>query len=187
MADQPPDFETLLQRCADKAYNFAFRLAGNDADAQDLVQEAFAKAFQHKDRYDPTRPLEAWVMRILKNVFLDGVRRYETKHKVSMDAEMPSEDGGSWSDILPGKDPEPVTEMIRSEEEARLQKALNAIPVHYRTAVVLYDLEGLSYDEIAKLMECPLGTVCSRIYQGRLLLKKILEKLDSPPGKLVKQ
>src|SRR4051812_22250518 len=84
-----PDYETLLQRCADKAYGFALRLSGNDADAQDLVQEAFARAFEHRDRYDPTRPFEAWLYRILHNIFLDSVRRYEYKHKVSLDAAPP--------------------------------------------------------------------------------------------------
>src|ERR1700704_1599071 len=95
--DEEVDYEALLKRCADKAYNFAFRLAGNDQDAQDLVQEAFARAFEHRDRYDPTRPFGAWVNRILHNVFLDAVRRYEHKHKVSLDATPPWDDASSWS------------------------------------------------------------------------------------------
>src|SRR6185436_16627490 len=104
MDERGVDYETLLQRCADKAYNFAFRLTGNDPDAQDLVQEAFARAFEHRDRYDPSRPFEAWVNRILHNVFLDGVRKYEHKHKVSLDAPPPSNEDGSWAEVLPGKD-----------------------------------------------------------------------------------
>jgi RNA polymerase sigma-70 factor (ECF subfamily) len=177
MDERGVDYESLLQRCADKAYNFAFRLSGNDPDARDLVQEAFARAFEHRDRYDPTRPFEAWLYRILHNVFLDGVRRYEHKHKVSLDAPPPSNEDGSWAEVLPGKDPEPLTNLMRSEEEAMVQKGLGQLPIHYRTAVTLYDIEGLAYDEIAKIMECPIGTVCSRIHQGRALLKKALLKL----------
>ena len=173
-----PDFETLLQRCADKAYNFALRLSGNDQDAQDIVQEAFTRAFEHKNSYDPKRPFEAWLNRILHNIFLDGVRRYEHKHKVSLDSQPPTENESSWADILPGKDVEPVNFMIRTEEEKMVQQGLMMLPIHYRSAVTLYDIEGLSYDEIARVMKVPGGTVCSRIHQGRALLKKIILRMQ---------
>lgn len=176
--DAQVDYETLLTRCADRAYNFAFRLTGNDADAQDLVQEAFARAFEHKDRYDPSRPFSAWLNRILHNVFLDSVRRYDRKHNVSLDAPPPLDEEGSWTDILPGPDPEPSTALMKTEEEQMLQTALNRLPLHYRTAITLFDIEGLSYDEIAKIQQCPIGTVCSRIHQGRTLLRKTLEQMN---------
>lgn len=169
------DYESLLQRCADKAYNFAYRLSGNDQDAQDLVQEAFARAFEHKDRYDPNRPFGAWVNRILYNVFLDGVRRYERKHSVSIDTPLQSKnDQGTWADILRGTDIDPVNSLIKKEEEKMIHDALQKLPVHYRTAVILYDIEGLSYDDIVNIMGCPLGTVCSRIHKGRQLLKQAI-------------
>lgn len=170
-----PDYETLLQRCADKAYNFAYRLTGNDQDAQDLVQEAFKRAFEHRDRYDPKRPFGAWLNRILHNIFLDSVRRYEHKHVVSMDAPTPTDDESSWTNILMGRDINPVDALIKDEEEKTVQNALQELPIHYRTAVALYDIEGLSYQEIASITNCPIGTVCSRIHQGRQLLRKMLE------------
>lgn len=173
------DYESLLQRCADKAYNFAYRLAGNDQDAQDLVQEAFARAFEHKDRYDPSRPFGAWVNRILYNVFLDGVRRYEKKHSVSIDMPLSTtNDQGTWADVLRGSDADPVTSLIRQEEEKMIHDALQKLPIHYRTAVILYDIEGLSYDDIVNIMGCPLGTVCSRIHKGRQLLKQALVNMN---------
>lgn len=177
----PPSYETLLERCANKAYNFALRLTGNDQDAQDLVQEAFARGFEHHHRYDPNRPFEAWIMRILHNVYLDLVRRYEHKHKVSLDSQPPTEDESSWTNILKGADPEPIATLMKSEEERLLQKALSMLPLHYRSAVVMSDLEGLSYEEISGMMDCPIGTVSSRIHQGRALLKKILEKMEKGP------
>lgn len=169
------DYEILLQRCADRAYNFAYRLAGNEQDARDLVQEAFSRAFEHRDKYDPNRPFEAWLNRILRNVFLDSVRRYEHKHKISLDAETPTEDESSWSNVLAGPDIDPMDSLIRDEEDKKVQDALASLPPHYRSAVALYDIEGYAYDEIARILNCPIGTVCSRIHQGRVLLKKSLE------------
>jgi|ERR1044071_550255 RNA polymerase sigma-70 factor (ECF subfamily) len=176
--DERSSYEALLERCADKAYNFAMRLTGNDQDAQDLVQEAFARGFEHLDRYDKNRPFEAWIIRILRNVYLDAVRRYEHKHKVSLDSPPPTDGATSWTDILKGSDPEPTTLLIKSEEERLLQIGLNSLPAHYKNALVMADLEGLSYDQIAEIMKCPIGTVSSRIHQGRMLLRKAMEKLE---------
>ncbi|MBV9080017.1 MAG: sigma-70 family RNA polymerase sigma factor [Elusimicrobia bacterium] len=177
--DRSLDFALLLRRCADKAYNFAYRLCGNDQDAQDMVQEAFARGFAHRDRYDPNRPFEAWIMTILKNVYLDNVRRYEHKHKVSLDAPLNSdEDAGRWEALLPGKDEDPLQSAERGEDERMVQRALERLPVHYRSAVVLYDIEGFSYEEVSRMTDSPLGTVCSRIHKGRQLLKKALQELQ---------
>jgi RNA polymerase sigma-70 factor (ECF subfamily) len=169
------DFNTLLLRCADKAYHFALRLTGNDQDAQDLVQEAFARAFEHRDRFDTSRPLGAWVNRILHNVFLDSVRRYEHKHKVSLDSPPAANEDANWESILPGKDENPADKLIKMEEEQILQGALNKLPLHYRSVIVMSDIEGMPYEEIASVMDIPVGTVCSRIHQARLLLRKVLE------------
>ena len=173
---QNEPFDTLLLRCADRAYNFAYRLVGNDSDAQDLVQEAFSRAFEHRDRYDPNRPLGAWVNRILHNVFLDSVRKYEHKHKVSLDSPLGHDEEGSWEAILPGHDEDPVQRLIKNEEEERLQMALDKLPLHYKSAVVLADIEEMPYEDISKVLNIPLGTVCSRVHQGRSMLKKIFEK-----------
>lgn len=174
---EPIDYDVLLQRCADRAYNFALRLCGNDQDAQDLVQEAFMKAFVKRDRYDPNRPFESWIFKILQNIYIDGKRRYESKHTVSLDGLTPTEDDGSWAQVIPGKDPDPLEFLAKNEDEERVQRALNQIPIHYRTAVVLFDLERMSYDEMSKMLDVPMGTVAFRIHQGRALLKKILKQM----------
>jgi len=170
------DFSEVIRHCADKAYNFAFRLAGNDQDARDLVQEAFARALEHWGRYDQTRGFESWLFRILHNVYLDGVRRYAHGRTVSLDAPSPIEEV-SWDEILPGRDPEPIEGLAREEADALVQKALAGLPMHYRTAVILRDVESLSYEEIARIMACPAGTVRSRIHQGRLMMKREFDKL----------
>lgn len=171
------DYESLLLRCADKAYNFALRLAGNQSDAQDLVQEAFARAFANKDKYDPTRPMGAWLNRILHNIFLDSVRRYERRHSVSIDAPVTASGEGSWDSLLAGHDADPIDDLIKDEEERLLQNALVRLPPHYRSAVVLADIEGVPYEDIAQILGVPIGTVGSRVHQGRILLRKQLERV----------
>lgn len=169
-------FWTLVQRHGDKLYNFAWRLVGNDANAADLVQEALARAFEHRDRYDPHRPFDAWVGRILHNHFLDNVRRYESKHTVSFDAPFDSHDASSLLEGLPGDDPNPMDSTLKQEQDAAIRRALAEVPPVYRVAVILCDIENYSYETIAEMMDCPIGTVRSRIHQGRRLLRASFDR-----------
>lgn len=177
------DFSELIRSCGEKAYNFAYRLSGSEADARDLVGEAFAKAYENFERYDPARPFETWLFSILHNIFLDGVRRYAHGRTVSLDAPTPVEESG-WDEILPGDDERPGSALERQEADGMVQRALNSLPVHYRTALTLCDIEGLSYEETSRIMACPVGTVRSRIHQGRTLLKKAYEALERSGGRL---
>jgi len=171
------EFQELIRRHGEKAYNFAYRLAGNEQDARDLVQEALARALNHKDSYDASRPFDSWLYRILHNIYLDGVRRYAHRHTVSLDAPTPVEDAG-WDEIIRGNDADPADLMVRKEEDAMIQQALSSLPVVYRTAVVLCDIEKLPYERISEIMACPLGTVRSRIHQGRVLMKNAFEAIE---------
>jgi RNA polymerase sigma-70 factor, ECF subfamily len=175
----PPseDFARLIQRCSDKVYNFAYRLAGNEQDARDLVQEAFSHALQHIDKYDPSRPFEPWINRILKNIYLDGIRRYAHKHTISLDGPSPM-DGVPWENLIPGMDATPAECVDEKETHAIVQRALNTLPIEYRTAVTLCDIEKFSYERISEIVGCPIGTVRSRIHQGRLLMRKAFEQLQ---------
>jgi len=167
----------MIRRCGEKAYNFAFRLSGNEQDARDLVQEAFVRAWEHFGSYDKSRPFDTWMYKILHNIYLDEVRRYAHGHSVSLDAPPPREDT-SWDELLPGTDPEPGSGMLRLEEDRLVQKALDTLAPHYRAAVALCDMEGLSYDEIGEIMSCPVGTVRSRIHQGRELVRQAFTRLQ---------
>jgi len=172
-----PYFFEWLRLHGEKAYNFAYRLAGNEADARDLVQDAFLRAYEHRDRYDPSRPLDSWLLRILQNIYIDGIRRYAHKHTVSIDAPMPTGEA-SWDELLDDAGSDPGDAMIRRETDALVQRALNSLAVHYRTAVALSDIEGYSYEKIGEIMSCPIGTVRSRIHQGRTLMRKAFEALQ---------
>ncbi|MBI5247252.1 MAG: sigma-70 family RNA polymerase sigma factor [Elusimicrobia bacterium] len=176
------EFAGLLRQTGDKAYNFAYRLAGNEQDARDLVQEAFARALEHSGSYDRARAFDSWLLRILHNVFLDGVRRLAHRSTVSLDAPAPVEDG-SWNDVLHAADLTAPDELIRRESIDMVQLALERLPAHYKAAIVLCDVEGMSYDEIARIMDVPVGTVRSRIHQGRLLARQAYEELEKRGGR----
>jgi RNA polymerase sigma-70 factor (ECF subfamily) len=169
------DFPTLVRKYGEKAYSFAYRLAGNEQDARDLVQEAFSHALKNFDKYDRARPFQPWFNRILKNIYLDGVRRYERKFTVSLDGPSPIEDV-SWEEIIPGADTTPGEDLDRAEIHETVHKALQTLPLHYRMAITLCDIEHYSYEQISEIMECPIGTVRSRIHQGRLLLRKMFDQ-----------
>lgn len=168
-------FVELIRRHGDKAYNFAYRLTGNEADARDLVQDALLKAFKSRDRYDQERPFDSWLLKIMQNVYLDAMRR--EKPTVPLDA--PREEGARDAvELLPARDESPAEAALRAERDRALQKALDSLPAHYRAAVALCDVEGLSYEEISRIMTCPVGTVRSRVHQGRVLLKKAFERIE---------
>ena len=175
-------FAGLIETAGDKAYNFAYRLSGNDSDARDLVQEAFTRALEHAASYDAARPFDSWLLRILHNVFLDSMRRHSHSRTSSLDAPSPVEDAG-WADLLPAEDPSPSEELVRKESVDLLQAALKRLPEPYRSAVALCDIEDLPYEDIAKVMAVPVGTVRSRIHQGRILLRKAYEELEKRGGR----
>ena len=178
----PQAFADLLRQAGDKAYNFAYRLAGNEQDARDLVQEAFARALEHVGSYDWSRAFDSWLLRILHNIFLDGTRRLAHRRTVSLDAPAPVEDA-SWENILPAQEISAADELIRRESIDMVQLALERLPLHYKAAVVLCDVEGMSYDDIARIMDVPVGTIRSRIHQGRLLARKAYEELERSGGR----
>ena len=169
-------FSDLLEKCGDSAYNYAYYLAGNSSDASDLVQSAFMKALENISKYDPEKPFAPWLKSILHNLYVDSVKRYEKTHGVSMDAPSPVDDQ-SWADILPSNEQEPLQILQQEEKQKLVRKALEKIDPIYRSAIILSDLEGFSYEEISQIIKCPVGTVRSRIHRGRILLKVILEPL----------
>lgn len=180
------DFARLVVETGDKAYNFACRLTGNEQDARDLVQEAYARAFESSDSYDLSRPFDSWLLTILRHVYLDAMRRVERARTVSLDAPLPgdAEPGESWESVLPGGD-EPAGDALAGRESLDLlQLALERLAPHYRAAVTLCDIEGLSYEEGAKVMGVPVGTVRSRLHEGRVKLREAYERVEKTAGRM---
>jgi RNA polymerase sigma-70 factor (ECF subfamily) len=168
------DEETLLTNDADRygstIYTIAYRLTGNRDEAQDLAQDVFVRVYRNLHRYEPGT-FEGWLYRITKNLFLDRVRR---RKRVRFDP-LPDEDWREPVDVEPL--PEEVLDNVTLHGD--VEAALATLPATFRTAVVLCDVQGLSYEEIAKATSWPLGTVRSRIHRGRKMLRDALASMDS--------
>ncbi|MGW0607381.1 RNA polymerase sigma factor SigE [Streptomyces sp. NPDC002644] len=161
----PPTWEEIVSTHSARVYRLAYRLTGNQHDAEDLTQEVFVRVFRSLSTYSPGT-FEGWLHRITTNLFLDMVRR---KQRIRFDAL--AEDA---AERLPGREPSPQQVFNDAHFDADIQQALDTLAPEFRAAVVLCDIEGLSYEEIAATLGVKLGTVRSRIHRGRSQLRKAL-------------
>ena len=160
-----PSWDEIVRQHADRVYRLAYRLSGNRSDAEDLTQETFVRVFRSLADYTPGT-FEGWLHRITTNLFLDMVRR---RQKIRFDAL--AEDA---SERLASDEPGPERAYEQNNLDPEIQRALDALPADFRAAVVLCDLEGLTYEEIALTLDIKVGTVRSRIHRGRVLLREAL-------------
>ncbi|OBF07098.1 RNA polymerase sigma factor SigE [Mycobacterium sp. 852002-10029_SCH5224772] len=159
-----PSWDELVRQHADRVYRLAYRLAGNQHDAEDLTQETFIRVFRSVQNYQPGT-FEGWLHRITTNLFLDMVRR---RARIRMEA-LPED-----YERVPADEPNPEQIYHDSRLGPDLQAALDSLPPEFRAAVVLCDIEGLSYEEIGATLGVKLGTVRSRIHRGRQALRDYL-------------
>jgi RNA polymerase sigma-70 factor, ECF subfamily len=159
-----PSWDELVRQHADRVYRLAYRLSGNQHDAEDLTQETFIRVFRSLQNYQPGT-FEGWLHRITTNLFLDMVRR---RARIRMES-LPED-----YDRVPADDPNPEQIYYDSRLGPDLQAALDSLPPEFRAAVVLCDIEGLSYEEVAGTLGVKLGTVRSRIHRGRQALRDYL-------------
>ncbi|MET9431017.1 MULTISPECIES: RNA polymerase sigma factor SigE [unclassified Streptomyces] len=162
----PPSWEEIVSTHSGRVYRLAYRLTGNQHDAEDLTQEVFVRVFRSLSTYTPGT-FEGWLHRITTNLFLDMVRR---KQRIRFDAL-----GDDAAERLPSREPSPQQVFHDTHFDADVQQALDTLAPEFRAAVVLCDIEGLSYEEIAATLGVKLGTVRSRIHRGRSHLRKALK------------
>jgi RNA polymerase sigma-70 factor, ECF subfamily len=162
----PPSWDEVVREHADRVYRLAYRLTGNAHDAEDLTQETFIRVFRSLASYKPGT-FEGWLHRITTNLFLDMARR---RSRLRMEG-LPED-----TDRLAGDDPSPEQVYAATHLDPDLQEALDELPPEFRAAVVLCDVEGLSYEEIGATLGVKLGTVRSRIHRGRQALRASLER-----------
>ncbi|HSQ61815.1 MAG TPA: sigma-70 family RNA polymerase sigma factor [Polyangiaceae bacterium] len=176
-APRPADDDPFLEECMshmDALYGVACRLTRNPTEAEDLVQDALLKAMRARAQFQPGTNLKAWLFRILTNTFINKYRRGGLERSVldGPDADPLADGWVSASTMRQLRDPEQIALMPIVEGEVR--RALDALPPEFRLAVILCDVEEFSYEEIADIMGCPIGTVMSRLHRGRKLLQKAL-------------
>ncbi|MGW5423842.1 RNA polymerase sigma factor SigE [Streptomyces sp. NPDC003943] len=162
----PPSWEEIVSTHSGRVYRLAYRLTGNQHDAEDLTQEVFVRVFRSLSSYTPGT-FEGWLHRITTNLFLDMVRR---KQRIRFDAL-----ADDAAERLPSREPSPQQAFNDTHFDADVQQALDTLAPEFRAAVVLCDIEGLSYEEIAATLGVKLGTVRSRIHRGRSHLRKALK------------
>ena len=164
----PPSWEDVVREHSARVYRLAYRLTGNSHDAEDLTQEVFVRVFRSLSSYTPGT-FEGWLHRITTNLFLDMTRRKQRIRFEGLAEETAAR--------LCGSEPTPSQAFDERHLDVDVAAAIGDLPPEYRAAVVLCDIEGLSYEEIADVLGVKLGTVRSRIHRGRAQLRTALEHL----------
>jgi RNA polymerase sigma-70 factor (ECF subfamily) len=171
---KPDPFEAQTLEHLDALYAVSCRLTKAPLDAEDLVQDTLVKAMRAREQYEPGTNLKAWLFKILHNTFINKYRRGGLERVVleGPDADPLADGWVSAASMRALRDPE--SQALRPLVQDEIHKALDELPEEFRLAVVLSDVEELSYKEIAEVMGCPVGTVMSRLHRGRRLLQKRL-------------
>ncbi len=172
-------FEELVLRCQDRVHNACYRLCGNEAEAADLTQSTFLKAYRALGRFELRAGFFTWVFRIAVNLALS--QRRQTRRRPRLVAD----DSDGQTRLEPASDREqddPRGRALQRERHERLAAALQRLDEEFRAAVILKDIENLDYAAIAEILQTPIGTVKSRIHRGRLALRAMLADLDEDRG-----
>jgi RNA polymerase sigma-70 factor (ECF subfamily) len=172
MNDQIEEFEKLVKANRDALYRIAYRLTGNRDDAEDLLLEALTEAWESFNHFQKGTEFVRWVATIMTHTFLDWQRKNSHYEFVSLDE--PSEEDEEPLE-LPDETDDPEKLVLRREFWRAAKRALDELPPEFRTVVVLVDMEGLSYEEAAKILNCPIGTVRSRLHRARTILREKLK------------
>lgn len=174
------EFEQVALVHLDALYHTALRLTRNRAEAEDVVQDTYLRAFRAFHRFNPGTNCRAWLFTILRNVFLNRRRR---DGREILDDEATRQGEGVESATLAGRGTEdPEEQFLQSVLHGNVDRALTALPLVYREAVMYVDIEGLNYREVAEVLGCPIGTVMSRLSRGRQLLRRMLNDFAREQG-----
>jgi RNA polymerase sigma factor (sigma-70 family) len=168
-------FEKEFMPHIDSMYNFAFRLTNDEDDANDLVQDTYLKAFRFINSFSQGTNAKAWLFRILKNSFINDFRK-KSKEPAKVDYQDVETTYNSEEDAETNQTVDLRAETVQDLIGDEIANALNSLPVDFRTVIILCDVEGFTYEEMAKILDIPIGTVRSRLHRARMLLK---EKLKS--------
>lgn len=167
-------FEELIEGYQRKIFNIALRIVGNYDDANDLAQEVLIRIYKSIGNFKEQSSFSTWIYRITTNVCLDDIRKRKNRKVISLDEEIRVEDGEMQRQIV-SNDPLPEDTAERGELRELVNGAIRSLSEEHRLVIVLRDLQGFSYEEIARILKCPEGTIKSRINRARQALKNVLQ------------
>jgi RNA polymerase sigma-70 factor (ECF subfamily) len=170
----PSDFEREALPHLPALYAAALRMTRHEKDAEDLVQDALVRAYRFFDTFEAGTNCKAWLFRILTNVFCNRYREREREHEIMNEAEASPANVEQFLAGVGADAADAESALLGHMVSADVEKALASLPSDFRMAVILADLEDFSYKEIAAIMDCPAGTVMSRLYRGRKMLQQLL-------------
>lgn len=165
-------FNEIVLRFKGKVYNYIFRMVHSPQDAEDLTQETFVRAYLSIRSFQSRASLNTWLFRIATNLCIDYNRKYRRGQALTSSLSQEDDEDSEESERdIPDQSFDPQRLLLNKELGAQLDQALRLLPEKLRTVVLLYDVEGLSYEEIATIAGCPLGTVKSRLFNARVALR----------------
>jgi len=179
--DRSREFEEVALVHLDALYRSALRLTHNRSEAEDLVQETCLRAFRGFHRFNPGTNCRAWLFTILRNAFLNRIRQAGRDVLAGESVDLESTTFPGVAETLPARG-HPDEEFFQTVLHGDVDRALKALPLPLREVVILADLEGLAYKEIAQVVGCPIGTVMSRLSRGRGLLRQALGRFAQEHG-----
>lgn len=166
-------FDDLVSRHSQRAFQYAFRLTKNTDEASDIVSDAFLRVFTALPQFKGNSSFSTWIYRIITNCFLDLRKRDKRKQTVGLEIATANDDG-DFERPIESDDPMPEELAVRGEQIERLNDAIHRLPDYQRSMIVMYHGEMLSYEEIAAVLDLPIGTVKSRLNRARIILKDLL-------------
>ena len=169
--------ERFIEDYSEDAFQFAFHLCGGVEEAKELVQEAFYRVISRWESFDQAQSLETWFCAILKNIYHDGLRKFDKRNFVSLDMPLVADrdSGASYADTIADKrEDDLLGRLERQEFSAEVRKALRSLSKDHRAMIVLSDVQGLTYEEIASVLDASLNTVRSRLCRARKAFRKAL-------------
>jgi RNA polymerase sigma-70 factor (ECF subfamily) len=162
-------FAVLVRAHQQTVYNIAYRMVGQRETAFDLAQETFLRAFKALDRFDQHRPFGPWLYRIATNLSINWVKRVRVP---TVSIERPVQYGGDVAPLdIPDSSQEPASRFAQAEQQAQLREAILGLPPDYRVVIELRHFQDLTYDEMAKELDVPMGTVKARLFRARRMLR----------------
>ena len=168
-------FDELVTKYRTRVFAMLYHLVHNEQDAWDLAQDGFLKAWKSMDRFRGQSSFYTWLYRIMTNVAIDWLRKKQIQSGQEFDDSIALHDMEPTSDLAPKSEPLPLVKMERREVRQRIDLAINKLSPEHRTVILLKEMEGLQYHEIADTVGCSLGTVMSRLFYARRKLQTLLK------------